>query len=589
MSTPQNPTRRPVLLWPGIAGLVVQWLVWFVIPLVYPSAGPVCVIGGLLGGLVILIWWLFFSHASWPERLGALALIPIALSVTWRLVHKSIAGGMMGLLLFIYAIPLVCLALVAWAVVCGRLLDGRRRVLLVTVVLLACLPLTLVRTDGITGDSASQFAWRWSPTAEQKLMAQAADGLDHKKATPPAEANSPAMIEPQWPGFRGPERDGVVRGSRIDTDWSASPPVRIWSRPVGPGWSSFAVQGDLFFTQEQRGDEELVTCYRVSTGELVWKHSDPARFWESNAGAGPRATPTLWAGRVYTFGGTGMLNALDARNGALVWSRNAASDAGRKIPGWGFAGSPLVVNDMVVVAVGGWLEAYDLPSGKPRWSGPPRGWGYSSPQLARIDGNEQVLLLNGAGAIGVSPADGKVLWEYSWPSDGIVQPALASNGDILVGSGSGMPGSGTGTRRIALSRGTNGWTVAERWRSVALKPYYNDFVVHKGVAFGFDGSFMACINLEDGQRKWKGGRYGHGQTLLLSDQEILLVLSEAGELALVSADPNNFTELSRVPALKGKTWNHPVLTGDILLLRNSEEMAAFKLRTDASGKRLGIQ
>jgi len=375
-----------------------------------------------------------------------------------------------------------------------------------------------------------------------------------------------------WPGFRGPHRDDVIPGVRIKTDWTASPPVQLWRRPVGPGWSSFAVRGGLIYTQEQRGPEEIVACYNLTTGQPVWAHRDPTRFWESNGGPGPRATPTLANGRVYTFGATGILNALDAGDGAVVWSRNAASDTGMKTPQWGFASSPLVVDDAVIVATAGQLAAYDRATGTRRWVGPAHGVSYSSPQLSTIDGVQQVLLLSEAGLTSVSLADGALLWEHPWPGYPIVQPALTADGDILI-----SVTDSSGTRRLGVVHSPAGWTVAERWTSNGLKPYFNDFVVHNGYAFGFDGSILACIDLTDGKRKWKGGRYGNGQLVLLSDQDLLLVLSEEGELALVGATPDQFKELARFPAIDGKTWNHPVLAGDILLVRNGQEMAAFRL------------
>ena len=188
-----------------------------------------------------------------------------------------------------------------------------------------------------------------------------------------------------------------------------------------------------------------------------------------------------------------------------------------------------------------------------------------------------MLLLRGARSTSVAPADGALLWEHKAPQPGvsIVQPALTADGDVLVAAGDSMGGSGI--RRLAVAHGPAGWSVEERWMSKGLKPYFNDFVVHGGHAFGFDGGILACIDLANGERKWKGGRYGHGQLVLLPEQDLLLVLSEQGELALVKATPDAFAEVARVPAIQGKTWSHPALVGDVLLVRNSEEMAAFRL------------
>jgi outer membrane protein assembly factor BamB len=606
-----SPTsQKPLRLWPGVVAGLVLGLLWLV-PFVFRDAFMYAMMGGLACGVVVLVWWLLFSRAPWVERVGAIVLMVVALVATKRVVHESIAGGGMGFLLYVFAVPVVSLALVAWALASQRLSlsSGPRRASLVVAILLACGVFTLLRTGGIDGEGDSDLHWRWTPTPEQRLLAQAGNEKDPAVPAPtptatPVETPSPtptsgqlasptpvaaATISPEkssadaevattganWSGFRGPRRDGAVRGVRIQTDWAQSKPVEMWRKPIGPGWSSFAVRGNFIYTQEQRGEDEIVACYNLTTGEPVWRHRDAARFYESNAGAGPRATPTLSGGRVYTFGATGILNALNARDGSVIWSRNAASDTKTKVPIWGFASSPLVVGDTVIVATAGVLAAYDSATGNPRWQGPTDKGGYSSPQLATINGVAQILLLNGEGATSVAPTDGKLLWKHEWSSDGIVQPVVIAGSDVLIGSGSG--GAAVGLRRITVTQSDAGWNIQERWTSNGLKPYYNDFVVHKGHAFGFDGSILACVDLQDGRRKWKGGRYGHGQIVLLPDQDLLLVLSEEGELALVSAKPDQFTELARFKAIEGKTWNHPVLVGDVVLARNGEEMAAFRL------------
>ena len=564
-----EPTRlKPLRLWPGVVIVLLQWLLRFVVPYFVPDFVVYGVLVGVLGGgLAIIVWWVFFSRAPWSERLGAIGLMTAALFATRAISHESMATGMMGMMLVVVAIPVLSLIFVAWALTCRRLSAGPRWATMIAAIWLACGGWTLVKTGGFTGEGDNDFSWRWAETPEERLLAQAGDEPMALPSAPPAMETAA-----DWPGFRGPQRDGIIHGVRIETNWSASPPVELWRRSIGPGWSSFAVSGDFLYTQEQRGDDEVVSCYSVLTGAPVWRHRNAARFWESTGGAGPRATPTLSDGRIYTLGGTGILNALDAGDGTVVWSVNAASGTGAKLPGWAFSGSPLVVDDLLIVAASGALVAYDRATGDRRWVGPAGGEGYSSPHLMTIDGVTQILQLSGDGLTAVAPEDGTLLWEHAWKGYPIVQPVLTADGDVLI-----SVDSAKGIRRLAVAQGPDGWTVEERWTSKRLKPYYSDVVVHEGHAFGFNGSTLACIDLAEGQRKWKGGRYGAGQMILLADQGVLLVLSEKGDLALVRAASEKFTELARFPAIQSKTWNHPVLVGDILLVRNAQEMAAFRL------------
>ncbi|HEY2845504.1 MAG TPA: hypothetical protein VGJ09_17705, partial [Bryobacteraceae bacterium] len=304
--TRETSTQVPLRLWPGVVAVILQWFIRFAVPIFAPESIIFALIGGLVGAVAVLVWWMFFSRVPHFERWGAFVVIAAAVAATPRILHPSITGGMMGLMFWISVIPGLCLALVAWAVIGRHLTAGPRRAALVAAILLACGAWALVRTDGIYGAGTSQLAWRWTKTAEERLLAQTK--LDPPTALPavvppvpeagktpskpivartsvkpaPAADLAPAASKtgPDWPGFRGPHRNGVIPGVRIETDWSASPPVQIWRRPVGPGWSSFAVHGDRFYTQEQRGNDEVVTCYNLTNGEPVWTHTDPARFYE---------------------------------------------------------------------------------------------------------------------------------------------------------------------------------------------------------------------------------------------------------------------------------------------------------------------
>src|SRR5688572_27444903 len=246
-SPPTAPApRKPLRLWPGVvlAGLLV--LVRFVLPLFTPDVGNVGVMVGVLAGPLIVLWWLFFSRAAWADRLGALGLMIVALFATYHLVDKSIRTGAMGFLFFVLAVPMLALAFVAWAVATRNLPDRTRRITMAATILLACGAWTLVRTGGFTGDFDHDFAWRWSPTAEERLLA-----TEHTEPAAPPAASEPSPQEPtasaavpatspsvapatpasetppatpatdepavalaptpktgaDWPGFRGPHRD----------------------------------------------------------------------------------------------------------------------------------------------------------------------------------------------------------------------------------------------------------------------------------------------------------------------------------------------------------------------------------------------
>jgi outer membrane protein assembly factor BamB len=561
-NTKETLLQKPLRLWPGIVIVLVQWLARFATPIIAPEALTITILGGFFGWIAIIVWWAFFSRAPRLERWGAIVLMLVALVATSFSIHES-----MRLQPFVaYIIPVLSLAFVIWAVASHRLTIKSRRAALVVTILLACAMWTLIRASGIRGDASADFAWRWADSSEEVLMAHS------EEPTALAPALAEMETEAEWPGFRGPNRDSIIRGVQIETDWASSPPIELWRRPIGPAWSSFAVHGNRFYTQEQRGENEVVSCYNMNTGEPIWRHLDSTRFWEANGGAGPRGTPTLFNGHVFAFGGTGILNVLNAADGSTVWSRNAATDTDTKLPTWGFSSSPLVTGDVVIVAVAGSLIAYDIFTGDPRWSKSIGGDCYSSPHLLQIDGVTQVVLLNDSGAMSVSPDEGTLLWQYPWPGHPIVQPTLSANGDILISADE-----RTGVRRITISHNSGEWTAKELWASARIKPYFNDSIIHNGHAYGFHGSAISCIDFEDGERKWKGGRYGRGQIVMLADQNVLLVLSEKGDLALVEATPEQFKELTRISALDGKTWNHPVLVGDVLLVRNAQEMAAFQM------------
>ena len=268
-------------VWPGIVAgvlVVVGLVVGLLFNLTMPDAASVGMGAALVGAVAIFLWWLFFSRVRWVERVGALAVLIAAWVAMRPFLDRSIIGGAMGALP-VFAFTVLAVALVVWASLTRDRTAGMRYASLVVAMVIACGLCTLVKTAGLRG-GFFEFHWRWTPTPEERLLVQ---GNDDPAPTPPAPAtetpreppaataNGHAVAAPppfpvarkpaEWPGFRGPRRDGIVHTVRIDTDWSKSPPVELWRRPIGPGWSSFAVDGDVIYTQEQRGNDEIVASY----------------------------------------------------------------------------------------------------------------------------------------------------------------------------------------------------------------------------------------------------------------------------------------------------------------------------------------
>ena len=428
-----------------------------------------------------------------------------------------------------------------------------------------------VRLDGWTGDMAPILSWRWSERPRENLAESSPLG------TSGGQADFTTTTVADFPQFLGPERNGVLPGIQLARDWNAHPPREVWRRPIGAGWSGFAVVGDYAVTQEQRGTDELVVCYRVASGEPVWAnaHND-VRFSEALGGEGPRATPTISAGRVYALGATGILDCLDA-TGNVIWSHNIVKENEAKVPEWGKSGSPLVIGNRVIVSAGGdedrSLVAYDAESGDVLWQAGSDPSSYASPLLVTLAGHQQIVMVNAQSVVAHSPENGKILWQHAWPGETakVTQPVPIDNERLLVAAGYGV-----GAEMLRIRQGADGnLIVEEQWKSRSPNPKFTNLVVHKGHVYGLDEGILSCVDLENGRRRWKRGRYGHGQILLVGD--LLLVLAESGEVVLVEPSPEKLIELTRFEALSSKTWNSPTFAGKYLLVRNDQEAACFEL------------
>ena len=528
------------------------------------------IVGAGVGGIVLLFlanWHArrYSNTAAWEswKRILALAWILIGLAMCARFTSKpTIAAGDALANLWLLWVWLMFFVDWSW--------KARLGVLGVLLAVAACFVLS-VRTE-LDGFGYPNVVWKVALLSNRPTVESAKDESTATATQVPIEDTA------SYPRFRGAHGLATVHGVHLARDWSKQEPVLKWKHSMGAGWSAFAVDGNQALTQEQRGEEECVVCYDRNSGRQLWLHSDPAHYTYSGTGDGPRATPTIDGRNIYTLGATGILNCLDRETGKSHWSVNIATDTKTKLQPHGAVGSPLVVDNLVVVCPGGTtdasLVAYDKTNGKQVWQAGTDLGSYTSPMLVELGGVRQVLIVNAETVNSHDPKTGEILWTFPWANDQLTncsQPFPLDDHRVFLSTAYGK-----GCAVLEVSWVEEGsWKASSMWTSRTMQTKFCSVVVRDGHAYGFDDGILECVSLADGRRKWKRGRYGHGQLMLVDD--LLLIQAEDGRIVLVEAAPDQLRELASFQAIEGKTWNNPALVGRQLFVRNDHEAACFEL------------
>ena len=421
--------------------------------------------------------------------------------------------------------------------------------------------------------------------AAQAPAAAAATATPVAEASPGASPTQQTAAAPTagsgrnyWTNFRGPKRDGNYEATPVLTSWPASGLTPIWKQPIGIGYASFSIADGRAYTIEQRRGQEVVAAYDVATGRELWTQRWNAEYSPGDdTGDGPRATPTWDEGRLYALGGTGELRCLDANSGAVIWGKNILSDNQAPNLQWGVAASPLIVDDKVIVLAGGAnnksIVAYNKMTGAPVWKSLSDQQAYVSPMLVELAGRRQIIVVSASRVVGLVPETGALLWTYGWDTSmgiNVSQPIIVDKNRFFISSGYGK-----GAALVEVKGSGQSFSATKVWENINMKNKFNSSVLYNGYVYGLDEGILTCLDVNTGERKWKGGRYGYGQVLVAGGN--LIVTSDTGELALVKASPDQYTEVARFPALQGKTWNYPAIADGRLLVRNANEMAAYDI------------
>lgn len=424
--------------------------------------------------------------------------------------------------------------------------------------------------------AANPAAQSAQPVAQQQV---ASPGASPSAIAAPGAATDAAAAHATrnyWTNFRGPNRDGRYDEMAVLTNWPAAGLRPIWKQPIGVGYASFVIADGRAYTIEQRRRQEVVSAYDVGTGRELWSQGWNAEFNDST-GDGPRSTPTWDNGRIYALGATGELRCLDAKTGAVAWGKNILSENGASNLPWAMAASPLIVDDKVIVLPGGpagkSIVAYNKMTGAAVWKSQSDPQAYVSPMLVTLAGRRQIVVVSSSRILGLVPEDGSLLWSYIWDTDmgiNVSQPIPVDKNRFFISAGYGK-----GAALVEVSGSGNSYSAKAVWENINMKNKFNSSVLHEGHVYGLDEGILTCIDVNTGTRKWKGGRYGYGQVILASGH--LIVSTDAGELALVKATPDQYTEVARFSALEGKTWNYPAIANGRLLVRNATQMAAYDI------------
>jgi outer membrane protein assembly factor BamB len=443
----------------------------------------------------------------------------------------------------------------------------------------------LFPVERLSGELVPIFRYRYSEEPDRLLEIPPADAAS-------AHVDLRTTTKDDFPGFLGPQRSEAVDHVKLARNWTDQPPKLVWRQKIGAGWSAFAVVNGHAVTMEQRGELEMTTCYDVATGHLEWAHSVPGkRYQRVESGIGPRSTPTIDDGTVFSQGVHGHLACLDGASGKPIWERDLLKDYGippeedEAVVLWGRSASPLVVGGELIVPIGGpkgkrpvSLAAYDKRNGSLLWNGGERQISYSSPNVATLAGVEQILIVNENTVSGHDVKTGKLLWEHDRPghtnrNPNVAQAVPISPDLVFLSNGYGLGGM---MLRLEPAAGGAFQTKVVWENRRAMKTKFSNVAILGGNIYGLSDGILECVEAATGASKWRKGHYGHGQSLLVGG--LLLVLSEEGEVVLVEATPDQPNHvLGRFQAIEGLTWNNIAIYGAYLLVRNAEEAACYKL------------